>query len=105
MLNMFSNIVASIQRQLESQIEVDSVLATARNKCPQVLIDFFLLERAFNRDQCKRVSESKAWDYPNVVARNMRDLESRNQALFECSQGSNICEMLRSYNIGHSESS
>ena len=100
---MFSNIVASRQRQLESQIEVDNVLATARKKCPQVLIDFFLLERAFNRDQCRKVSDSKAWEYPNVVAKNMRDLESRNQALFECSQGRNVCKLLQAYNVNHAD--
>ena len=97
MLNLFSHIVSDRQKQLNQQKDMDYVLDSIRRKCPQTLIDFFMLEREFNRSQCDSVSKSKVWEYPQVISKNIDELESRNSALFKCTSQSDVCKSLRKY--------
>ena len=97
MLNLFSHVVSDRQKQLNQQKDMDSVLDSIRRKCPQTLIDFFMLEREFNRSQCDSVSKSKVWEYPQVISKNIDELESRNSALFKCTIQPDVCKSLRKY--------
>ena len=45
------------------------------------LINFFLLERESNRKQCADVNNSNIWEYPDVISKNMSELERRNNEI------------------------
>ena len=55
MLNLLQNFISDREKQLEIQKQIDSKLIILKDKCPNVLIQFFLREREINRIQCENV--------------------------------------------------
>ena len=95
MLHLISNLLNYRKKQLEEQKDMDNKLKSAREKCPQVLIDFFLLERAINRKQCNTINASSILDYPKIIGENLTMIEKRNSELKKILEGDNICDGLR----------
>ena len=98
MLNFFKHIVSDRRKQLDKQNQIDNLLKTARHKCPQTLIDFFLLERISNRRQCVEVNNSNICEYPDIISKNMTLLESRNNELLQLIKSHDICFILEKHN-------
>ena len=99
MLNFFTHLISDRKKQLDTQIEIDNLFnQTARYKCPQTLINFFLLERESNRKQCADVNNSNIWEYPDVISKNMSELERRNNEILSSIKINDICSVLEKLN-------
>ena len=99
MLNFLKNLITDRQKQLEKQNKLDESLKKIRNKCPQTLIDFFLIERQLNRIQCSNIDNSKILDYPDIILNNLKILEKRNNELMLILESNNVCNLLEKSNI------
>ena len=97
MLNFLKHIISDRKKQLKKQQNIDQIIVEARYKCPQTLIDFFLLERVFNREQCFDVNNSNIWEYPDIISQNMEVLEKRNNEILKALESSDICTFLQKY--------
>ena len=98
MLNLFKHLISDRKKQLDTQREIDDLLKSARGKCPQTLIDFFLLERACNRKQCDEVDNSNIWEYPDIISKNMSILEKKNNEFLLLTKSYKICSVLEKIN-------
>ena len=97
MLTFLKHIISDRKQQLETQGKIDEILKNARSKCPQTLIDFFIMERIFNREQCFDVNNSNIWEYPDIISQNMKVLEVRNSKLLQSLKLNDICSVLEKY--------
>ena len=98
MLNFLKHIISDRKKQLKLQKNIDNIILESRVKCPQTLIDFFIVERVFNREQCFDVNNSNIWEYPDIISKNMEILEKRNNKLLLELESNNVCSVLKKYN-------
>src|SRR6056300_24308 len=98
MINFIKNLITDRQKQLRKQDELDKIIESARHKCPQTLIDFFLFERQLNRIQCSKVDNSNIWEYPDIISKNMIILEKRNNELLQLLKKYDICFVSEKFN-------
>ena len=69
-----------------------------KDKCPNVLIQFFLLEREINRIQCENVRNTNIWEYSQVLTQNILEIDKRNSELLKIIESDNICKNLLEFN-------
>ena len=107
MLTLFKHFISDRKKQLENQEKIDSSLEKLNKKgedgrlvsrCPEVLIEFFLIERSINRKQCYNVHNSNIWEYPDIISDNMEKLEKRNTQILNILNSKDICLNLQKFN-------
>lgn len=98
MLTLFKHFISDRKKQLEEQEKIDSSLEKLNKKCPEVLVEFFMMERLINRKQCYNVHNSNIWEYPDIISNNMEKLEKRNTQILDILNSKDICLNLQKFN-------
>ena len=98
MLNLLQNFISDREKQLKIQKQIDSKLIILKDKCPNVLIQFFLREREINRIQCENVRNTSIWEYSQVLTQNILEIDKRNSELLKIIESDNICKNLLKFN-------
>ena len=73
-LSKFQNIIKAREEQLSKQKEYDDKIELIKTKCPLIIINYLLFERAVNRNQQKEYDESSITDYIPLMHKNLNNI-------------------------------